>query len=127
MMWSHSSPWMNKLDHRPLRLWKFSQILTQVFSESKFDTCYMAAKDIEEINIVNSVSHVLVSVYTSKYPKPIKVIAFLDTKATQNIMNLEVLSHECWKPHTKHFSTASIEVFSTHLISKPIKIQFFPE
>ncbi len=26
----------------------------------------------------------------------------------------------------KHFNTASNEVFPTHLISKPIKIQFFP-
>ncbi|PKI69026.1 hypothetical protein CRG98_010604 [Punica granatum] len=83
-------------------------------------------EDIEEINLVNSVSHVPVSIYTSKYVKPIKVIAFLDIGVAQTIMNPEVLPKECWKPHIKHFSSASSEVFSTHLISKPIKIQFFP-
>ncbi|PKI75283.1 hypothetical protein CRG98_004323 [Punica granatum] len=67
-----------------------------------------------------------VSVYISKYAKPIKVIAFLDTGAAQTIMNPEVLPKECWKSHTKHFSTTSSEVFSTHLISRPLKIQFFP-
>ncbi|PKI73701.1 hypothetical protein CRG98_005942 [Punica granatum] len=61
----------------------------------------MAVEDIEGINIVNSVPHVLVLVYTSKYSKPIKVIAFLDTGAAQTIMNLEVLPQQCWKPFTK--------------------------
>ncbi|PKI48797.1 hypothetical protein CRG98_030839 [Punica granatum] len=41
-------------------------------------------------------------------------------------MNPEVLPKECWKPHTKHFSIASSEVFSSHLISRPLKIHFFP-
>ncbi|PKI67616.1 hypothetical protein CRG98_011996 [Punica granatum] len=86
----------------------------------------MAAEDTEEINLVNSVPHIPISVYISKCAKPIKVIAFLDTRAAQTIMNPEVLPKECWKPHTKHFSTASSEVFSTHLISRPLKIQFFP-
>ncbi|PKI62528.1 hypothetical protein CRG98_017080 [Punica granatum] len=95
------------------------------FSESEFDTCYMAAEDTEEINLVNSVPHVPISVYTSKYAKPIKVIVFLDTRAAQTIMNPEFLPQKCWKPFTKNFSTVSSEVFSTHLISKPIKIQFF--
>ncbi|OWM83903.1 hypothetical protein CDL15_Pgr004334 [Punica granatum] len=96
------------------------------FSESESDTCYMAPEDIEEINLVNSVPHVPVLVYTSKYAKPIKVIAFLDTRAAQTIMNPEILPQKCWTPFTKHFNIASSEMFSTHLISKPIKIQFFP-
>ncbi|PKI46081.1 hypothetical protein CRG98_033536 [Punica granatum] len=87
------------------------------FSRSNSDTCYMAAKDTEGINLVNSVPHIPVSVYISKYAKPIKVIAFLDTGAAQTIMNLEVLPKECWKSHTKHFDTASSEMFSTYLIS----------
>ncbi|PKI44150.1 hypothetical protein CRG98_035443 [Punica granatum] len=95
------------------------------FSESESNTCYMAADDTEGIRLVNSVPHVPVSVYTSKYAKPIRVIAFLDTRAVQTIMSSKVLPQEYWKPHTKHFSTAFSEVFSTHLISKPIKIQFF--
>ncbi|PKI69613.1 hypothetical protein CRG98_009968 [Punica granatum] len=96
------------------------------FSGSDLDTCYMAAEDTKVINLMNSVHHVSVSIYTSKYAKPIKVIAFLDTGAAHTIMNPAVLPKECWKPHTKHFSTASNEVFSTHLISRSIKIQFFP-
>ncbi|PKI60789.1 hypothetical protein CRG98_018778 [Punica granatum] len=95
------------------------------FSEFKSDTCYRAVEETERINLVNSVPHFQVSLYTSKYMKPIKVIAFLDIGTTQTIMNPKVLPQECWKPYTKHFSNASSEVFFTHLISKPIKIQFF--
>ncbi|PKI56586.1 hypothetical protein CRG98_023030 [Punica granatum] len=85
----------------------------------------MAVEDTKGINLVNSVPHISVSVYIFKYAKLIEVIAFLDTGAAQTIMNPEVLTKECWKPHIKHFSTASSEVFSTHLISQPLKIQFF--
>ncbi|PKI44124.1 hypothetical protein CRG98_035468 [Punica granatum] len=70
----------------------------------------MAVEDTEGINMVNSVPHVAVSVYTSKYAKPIKVIAFLDTEAAQTIMNLEFLPQEYLKPFTKHFSTTSSKV-----------------
>ncbi|PKI59601.1 hypothetical protein CRG98_020010 [Punica granatum] len=86
----------------------------------------MAAEDTERINLVNSVHHVPVSIFTSKYARPIKVITFLDTGAAQTIMNSKVLPTECWKPHIKHLSTVSSEVFSIHLISRPLKIQFFP-
>ncbi|PKI36379.1 hypothetical protein CRG98_043231 [Punica granatum] len=55
------------------------------------DICYMAAVDIEGINLVNSVPHVPVSIYTFKYATPIKVIVFLDIGAAQTIMNPEVL------------------------------------
>ncbi|PKI33421.1 hypothetical protein CRG98_046184 [Punica granatum] len=96
------------------------------FSEPESDSCYVAAEMTEDINLVNSVPHVPVSVYSSKYTKPIEVIAILDTRVAQIIMNPEVLSKEYCKPYTKHFSISSSEVFSTHLKSKPIKIQFFP-
>ncbi|KAK8993223.1 hypothetical protein V6N11_033326 [Hibiscus sabdariffa] len=70
--------------------------------------------------------HISVSIYLSKYNKPIEVIAFMDTGATKTIMNPDILPSEWWKPHTRIFSTASNEEFATHLISKPITIQFFP-
>ncbi|PKI48794.1 hypothetical protein CRG98_030836 [Punica granatum] len=98
------------------------------FSEYESDNCYMTAEDtdLEGINLVNSVSHVSVLVYISKYARLIKVIAFLDTRAIQTIVNSKVPPKKCWKPHTKNFSTAYSEVFSTYLISRSIKIQFFP-
>ncbi|KAK8504932.1 hypothetical protein V6N12_033186 [Hibiscus sabdariffa] len=70
--------------------------------------------------------HIPVSVYLSKYDKPIEVIAFIDTGAAKTIMNPDILPPEWWKPHTRIFSTASNDEFATHLISKPITIQFFP-
>ncbi|KAK8479892.1 hypothetical protein V6N11_074086 [Hibiscus sabdariffa] len=70
--------------------------------------------------------HIPVSVYLSKYDKPIEVIAFIDTGAAKTIMNPDILPPELWKPHTRIFSTASNDEFATHLISKPITIQFFP-
>ncbi|KAK8506377.1 hypothetical protein V6N12_034113 [Hibiscus sabdariffa] len=66
--------------------------------------------------------HIPVSVYLSKYDKPIEVIAFIDTGAAKTIMNLHILPPEWWKPHTRIFSTASNDEFATHLISKPITI-----
>ncbi|PKI65106.1 hypothetical protein CRG98_014575 [Punica granatum] len=41
------------------------------FSEPDFDTCYMAAKMIGEVNLVNSVHHVPFFIYSSKRAKPI--------------------------------------------------------
>ncbi|KAK9045324.1 hypothetical protein V6N11_059209 [Hibiscus sabdariffa] len=70
--------------------------------------------------------HIPVSVYLGKYDKPIEVIAFIDTGAAKTIMNPDILPPEWWKPHTRIFSTASNDEFATHLISKPITIQFFP-
>ncbi|PKI58519.1 hypothetical protein CRG98_021080 [Punica granatum] len=62
------------------------------FSRSDSDIYYMAAEDTEGgINLVNSVPHVPISVYISKYAKSIKVIAFLDTGAAKTIMNRRVL------------------------------------
>ncbi|KAK8315520.1 hypothetical protein V6Z12_D01G247900 [Gossypium hirsutum] len=70
--------------------------------------------------------HIPVSIYTSKYSKPVTVIAFIDTGAAESIMNPEILPREHWEPHTRYFSSASGKFFSTDLRSKPIKIQFFP-
>ncbi|KAL4332463.1 hypothetical protein GQ457_07G012840 [Hibiscus cannabinus] len=72
-----------------------------------------------------SAPHIPVSIYLSKYDKPIEVIAFMDTGAAKTIMNPDILPSEWWKPHTRIFSTASNDEFATHLISKPITIQFF--
>ncbi|KAK8518692.1 hypothetical protein V6N12_011938 [Hibiscus sabdariffa] len=70
--------------------------------------------------------HIPVSICLSKYDKPIEVIAFMDTGAAKTIMNPDILPSKWWKPHTRIFFTASNEEFATHLISKPITIQFFP-
>ncbi|KAK9011412.1 hypothetical protein V6N11_044263 [Hibiscus sabdariffa] len=40
-------------------------------------------------------------------------------------MNPDILPSEWWKPHTRIFHTASNDEFATHLISKPITVQFF--
>ncbi|KAL4388578.1 hypothetical protein GQ457_09G008110 [Hibiscus cannabinus] len=70
--------------------------------------------------------HIPVSVYCEKYDKAIVAIAFIDTGAGKTIMNPDILPETWWKPYTKKFSTASNEIFTTYLISKPITIQFFP-
>ncbi|KAL4319493.1 hypothetical protein GQ457_18G015440 [Hibiscus cannabinus] len=70
--------------------------------------------------------HIPVSVYCEKYDKAIEAIAFIDTGAGKTIMNPDILPETWWKPYTKKFSTASNEIFTTYLISKPITIQFFP-
>ena len=67
-----------------------------------------------------------VQVFPIKYSKPIKIVAFFDTRASYMIMNPDVLLAEYWKGKKKYFHVANNEIFSTKLISKPIKIQFFP-
>ncbi|PKI32285.1 hypothetical protein CRG98_047324 [Punica granatum] len=77
------------------------EVLTDLdsdFSKLEFDSFYMAAEVTREVNPVNFIPHVSVSIYSSKYAKPIEVIAFLDIGAAQIIMNLEVFSKDCCKP-----------------------------
>lgn len=75
--------------------------------------------------MAQTVPHVPVTIYTSKFAKPIKVIIFLDIGAAQTTMNPSILPEKCWKRHVKHFTTASNEVFSTHLISRPDPVFFW--
>ncbi|KAK8301267.1 hypothetical protein V6Z12_D04G010900 [Gossypium hirsutum] len=80
----------------------------------------------QEASVEATAPHIPVSICTSKYSKPVTVIAFIDTRAAESIMNPEILPREHWEPHTRYFSSASRKVFSIDLRSKPIKIQFFP-
>ena len=67
-----------------------------------------------------------IQIFPSKYSKPVKVVTFFDTRASYTIMNPDVLHEENWKMKKQYFHAANNEVFSTELISKQIKIQFFP-
>ncbi|KAL4388769.1 hypothetical protein GQ457_09G024330 [Hibiscus cannabinus] len=98
-------------------------------SELSSEEVYMLQGQISsstEITSIATAPHVPVSIYLGKYDKATDVIAFIDTGAAKTIMNPDVLPAEWWKPHTRIFSTASSDEFVTHLISKPIIIQFFP-
>ncbi|KAK9032918.1 hypothetical protein V6N11_017960 [Hibiscus sabdariffa] len=98
-------------------------------SELSSEEMYMLQGQISPSEVIASIAsapHVLVSIYLDKYDKAIDVIAFIDTGAAKTIMNPDILPVEWWKPHTRIFSTASSDEFVTHLISKPITIQFFP-
>ncbi|KAE8667738.1 hypothetical protein F3Y22_tig00112383pilonHSYRG00545 [Hibiscus syriacus] len=86
----------------------------------------LQSKISSSIVSVVPIPHVPATVYLGKYEKPISVIAFIDTGAAETIMNPEVLPPEWWKPHTRYFNSAADQTFATHLISKPITIQFFP-
>ncbi|KAK8327455.1 hypothetical protein V6Z12_A11G183700 [Gossypium hirsutum] len=72
------------------------------------------------------VPHIPVKIYLDKYSKPITIIAFIDTGAAETIMNPNVLPSEWWKPYIRYFDSVADVPFATHLISKPITIQFFP-
>ncbi|KAK8322521.1 hypothetical protein V6Z12_A12G172100 [Gossypium hirsutum] len=72
------------------------------------------------------VPHVPVKIYLDKYSKPITIIAFIDTGAAETIMNADILPPKWWKPHIRYFDSAADVSFATHMISKPITIQFFP-
>ncbi|KAK8565042.1 hypothetical protein V6N12_058617 [Hibiscus sabdariffa] len=72
------------------------------------------------------IPHVQALIYLGKFEKPISIIAFIDTGATETIMNPDILPSEWWKPYVKYFNSAADQTFATHLISKPITVQFFP-
>ncbi|KAK8480285.1 hypothetical protein V6N11_057055 [Hibiscus sabdariffa] len=72
------------------------------------------------------IPHIQASVYLGKFKKHIPIIAFIDTEAAETIMNPDVLPSEWWKPHIKYFNSTADHTFATHLINKPITIQFFP-
>ncbi|KAL4383595.1 hypothetical protein GQ457_15G022190 [Hibiscus cannabinus] len=72
------------------------------------------------------IPHIQASVYLGKLEKPIPIIAFIDRGTAETIMNPDVLPSEWWKPHIKYLNSAADQMFATHLISKPITIEFFP-
>ncbi|KAL5548784.1 hypothetical protein UlMin_004015 [Ulmus minor] len=78
------------------------------------------------INFVQPVPIVKMQVIPSKYSLPMKVVAFFDTGASFTIMNHDILPKEFWRKKKQYFHTANINIFCTELISKPIKLQFFP-
>lgn len=62
----------------------------------------------------------------SKYDRPIKVMALIDTGASSTILNPDVLPEEYWIPHVQWFTAADGNDFCTKIISRPIRIQIFP-
>ncbi|KAL5564654.1 hypothetical protein UlMin_027818 [Ulmus minor] len=78
------------------------------------------------INSVQPVPIVKMQVIPSKYSLPIKVVAFFNTGASFTIMNPDILPKEFWRKQKQYFHTVDRNIFCTELISKPIKLQFFP-
>ncbi|RDX67921.1 hypothetical protein CR513_53146, partial [Mucuna pruriens] len=75
---------------------------------------------VEELNKVQLLS--------SKFQKPIKVIAYMDIGAQKTKMNPDILPKEFWKKDICYFVAADRKVFRTDLITKdPVGIRFFLE
>ena len=81
---------------------------------------------MSSINITKPIRTLKVQVFPSKYSQPIKVAAYFDIRVSYTIMNPDVLPTKCWKKKKQYFHASNNEVFSSELISKPIKLQFFP-
>ncbi|GMN62560.1 hypothetical protein TIFTF001_031649 [Ficus carica] len=69
---------------------------------------------------------ITMKIIPSKYANPIRVAAFFDTGASYSIMNPDILPPSKWKKKKQFFHAANGEIFCTELISKPIKLEFFP-
>ncbi|GMN56938.1 hypothetical protein TIFTF001_026049 [Ficus carica] len=78
------------------------------------------------INIAQPTPMMTMKVITSKYANPIRVAALFDTGASYSIINPDILPSAYWKKKKQFFNAANGEVFCTELISKPIKLEFFP-
>ncbi|MED6154190.1 hypothetical protein PIB30_109820, partial [Stylosanthes scabra] len=72
--------------------------------------------------------HFNLKVKASKYDRPVKAVAFLDTGSCATIVKPHMLPPEAWIPFNKRFTTINQEVFTISLISKEnVGLQFFPE
>nr|QJS95220.1 polyprotein [Petunia vein clearing virus] len=94
-------------------------------------TSYEAPKTenppLPKIHTIVEIPQTEVKVYTSKWDKPISVIAFYDTGAAYSIMDPAILPSEYWIPHFRHFGTADDGILTTTVKTKhPITIEFFP-
>uniref|UniRef100_A0A803PTZ1 Retropepsins domain-containing protein n=1 Tax=Cannabis sativa TaxID=3483 RepID=A0A803PTZ1_CANSA len=61
-----------------------------------------------------------------KYSQPIKVAAFFDTGASYTIINSDILPPNYGSKKKQYFHVVNNQVLRTELISKSIKLQFFP-
>nr|XP_009783491.1 PREDICTED: uncharacterized protein LOC104232090 [Nicotiana sylvestris] len=81
----------------------------------------------EKINALAVIPQIELKVYSSKWDKPTRVIAFIDTRAASSLINLVVLPEDQWVPHFKDFNTTSNAILTTIVITKhPVTIEFFP-
>nr|XP_009796126.1 PREDICTED: uncharacterized protein LOC104242744 [Nicotiana sylvestris] len=81
----------------------------------------------EEINALAVVPQVELKVYSSKWDKPTRVIAFIDTGVASSLINPVVLPENQWVLHFKDFNTASNAILTTTVITNhSVKIEFFP-
>ncbi|MED6142429.1 hypothetical protein PIB30_113603, partial [Stylosanthes scabra] len=72
--------------------------------------------------------HFNLKVKASKYDRPVKAVAFLDTGSCATIVKPHMLPPEAWIPFNKRFTTINQEVFTISLISKEnVGLQLFPE
>ncbi|WVY95147.1 hypothetical protein V8G54_034235 [Vigna mungo] len=85
----------------------------------------------EEINSLNpSPPHpnIEVQILPTKFNKPVKAIAYIDTGAQKTMMNPDILPEELWSKKTSYFMAADGKIFKTELITKTfIEIKFFPD
>ncbi|XP_060960793.1 uncharacterized protein LOC133031328 [Cannabis sativa] len=92
------------------------------WSDSDTPECYQ----MFTIHTMQPSSVLTVRVLPKKYAKPIKVAGFFDTGASYTIMNPDILPKEYWKKEKQYFHATNGGIFCTKLISKPIRLQFFP-
>ena len=84
--------------------------------------------ELSSITIVPPKPHFPVQIFPSKYDKPIKAIAYIDTGAQKTMVNPDILHADYWKQEVSYFIAANGKMFKTELVSKnPIGIRFFPE
>jgi hypothetical protein len=71
--------------------------------------------------------HVQVSLLTSKFAKPLKVIGLIDTGAAKTMIKPDFLPPEEWMPSKDRFQATNGESFGTNISKKKIGIKFFPD
>ncbi|XP_070056972.1 uncharacterized protein [Nicotiana tomentosiformis] len=90
---------------------------------------FIALEDIsrEEINALVVFPQVELKVNSSKWDKPTRVIAFIDTGAACSLMNPIVLPEDQWVSHYMDFNIASNGIMTTTVITNhPVTIELFP-
>nr|XP_009786478.1 PREDICTED: uncharacterized protein LOC104234581 [Nicotiana sylvestris] len=114
------------LDDEPNKETLFALDIYEDQGNDQFQISEPVIEAQEEINALAVVPQVELKVYSSKWDKPTRVIAFIDTGATSSLINPTILPKDQWVPHFKDFNTASNAILTTTIVTKhPVTIEFF--
>jgi hypothetical protein len=76
---------------------------------------------------VDQPPHIQVTLLTSRFAKPLKVIDLIDIGAAKTMVNPDLFLADFWIPSKERFQTANREIFKATISRHKLGIKFFPD